>query len=143
MAERAAVKGDWRAEPMPEKHTTIELNHEYSTEDMEIIKLGEIPEEMEDKWFMYYVQSENKLYMHRSWTGYCVYIVQFEEKADESVFMATTAVVNREESQHNCNNDQEDKRTVLTVISAVMLGGRGSLGDPLLSWGVLGRASTN
>lgn len=29
---------------------------------------------MEDKWFSY--MDENTLYAHRSWTGYCIYIIE-------------------------------------------------------------------
>ena len=43
---------------------------------MDLIKKGVIPKAMEDKWFIYYDTSENKLYLHRSWTGFLMYVVQ-------------------------------------------------------------------
>ena len=125
-----ACKNDWERKPMPQQNTTIELNHEYSAEEMEDIKLGVVPEEMEDKWFIYYDQTEHKLYMHRSWTGYCDYIVQFNEKAENSTFVATTAVVNRDESQYTCTSDVSDKYSVLSVISYLLLGGRNLPEEP-------------
>ena len=140
MARRGqASKGDWQMEPMPEKSTTIELNQEFSKTQMEAIRNGCVPEQMEDKWFIYFDLSEGKLYLHRSWTGYCIYIVQFEER--EGTFTATTAVVNRDSSQYNCTNDEEDKKTALAVIGSVLLGEFGFLGDPIQSWSVLGRHS--
>ena len=140
MARRGqASKGDWQTEPMPEKSTTIELNQEFSKTQMEAIRNGCVPEQMEDKWFIYFNQSEGKLYLHRSWTGYCIYIVQFEERGD--TFTATTAIVNRDSSQYGCTNDKKDKKTALTVIGSVLLGEFGFLGDPIQSWSVLGRRS--
>ena len=140
MARRGqATKEDWKTEPMPENSTTIELNQEFSKIQMEGIRNGCVPEQMEDKWFIYFDQSEGKLYLHRSWTGYCIYIVQFEERGDK--FTATTAIVNRDSSQYSCTDDEEDKRTALTVIGAVLLGELGFLGDPIQSWSVLGRRS--
>ena len=33
---------------------------------------------MEDKWFSY--MDGNTLYAHRSWTGYCIYIIEINEE---------------------------------------------------------------
>ena len=77
-ASRTAKKGDWKTTNMPEKNKTVPLNVGFSDEQMGKIKSGFIPEEMEDKWFIYYVEEEQSLYLHRSWTGFCVYIVQFK-----------------------------------------------------------------
>ena len=142
MARRAgpANKNNWKTKPMPEKCTTIELNQDYSKSQMEAIKNGFIPEVMEDKWFIYYESSENKLYLHRSWTGYCMYIIQFEERGEDT-FVATTAEVNRDPSQYSCTDDDEDKRTALIVVNTMLLGGVGSVGNPLESWSLLGRHS--
>lgn len=46
-----------------------------TTKEYARLSLGLIPEEMEDKWFIYL--EDNKLYCHRSWTGLCAYIVEF------------------------------------------------------------------
>ena len=85
---------------------------------METIKNGVIPEEMEDKWFIYYESSENKLYLHRSWTGFCIYIIRFEEREDK--FVATTAEVNRDPSQYSCTDDHQDKITVCIVMDSLL-----------------------
>lgn len=133
------MKEDWHTVPMPENFTTIDLNQEFSKTQMEAIRNGFVPHEMEEKWFIYFDQSEGKLYLHRSWTGYCVYVVQFEEKGDK--FVATTAIVNRDSSQYKCTNDEEDKRTALEIISAILLGEFGFLGDPIQAWSLLGKHS--
>jgi 8-oxo-dGTP diphosphatase len=117
----AACRNDCGLKPMPQQNITIELNHEYTAEEMENIKLGFVPQEMDDRWFIYYDQTESKLFMHRSWTGYCDYIVQFTEKAETSTFMATTAIVNRDESQYSSFGDDYDEESILSVISSLLL----------------------
>ena len=47
-----AVKSDWKKEPMPESCTTIDINQEFSKDDMANIRVGFIPEVMEEKWFI-------------------------------------------------------------------------------------------
>ena len=106
---------------MPEMSTTIELNQEFSPEDMKLVQNGLIPEQMEDKWFMYYDEPENLLYLHRSWTGMCIYIVHFEEKGDGK-FIATKAEVNRDASQYTCTEDERDKHNLMAIIGALLLG---------------------
>lgn len=44
-----------------------------SQEEFERVAQGLVPEEMEDKWFLYF--EDGKLYCHRSWNGECIYIV--------------------------------------------------------------------
>ncbi len=43
----------------------------FDTEQFGCLKIGLIPQQMEDKWFIYY--EEPHLYFHRSWTGQPVY----------------------------------------------------------------------
>ena len=112
----------WKSisKPMPEQHTTIQLNYKFTEEDMTAIKNGLTPQEMEDKWFVYYEQEQHKLYMHRSWTGFCVYIVTFEESGDGSG-TAVSMVVNRDSSQYTNGDDELDKTQVGTLIGVLLL----------------------
>ena len=43
----------------------------YNSEQCARLKMGFVPQEMEDKWFVYY--DEPHLFFHRSWTGQPVY----------------------------------------------------------------------
>ena len=93
--ERIVKKTDWNTVPMPEENDTFTLNSVITKEQYEILKRGHIPRAMEDKWFWYF--EDDKLYAHRSWTGYCVYIISFNmETYDHEV------VVNRDISQYKC-----------------------------------------
>lgn len=67
---KIATKDKWETIPMtnPKKlDVSISLNIEQLTK----LKLGLVPNEMEDKWFVYF---ENKtMHFHRSWTGYEIF----------------------------------------------------------------------
>lgn len=79
-----------RMAPLP-YHAT--LSHaEYAT-----IRPGLIPEEMEDKWFVFW-ESES-LFFHRSWTGHCVYQADFQP-ADGRFAVAKTLVSADREFYH-------------------------------------------
>ena len=119
MATNSATKGDWHTKPMPEKSTVIEVNKEYSSEEMERIRVGYVPQEMEEKWFIYFDsdESDSRLYLHRSWTGICIYIVRFEERG-EGKFVATTAEVNRDPSEYTSTDDEHDKELLLELIAS-------------------------
>ena len=50
---------------------------------------------------------ENTLYAHRSWTGYCIYIIEIN--VETGVHDVT---VNRDTEQYRCNSINEDIKSV-------------------------------
>ena len=90
------VRTDWKALPMPEARELASLTRSYSQAEFFQLATGLVPQQMEDKWFMFY--EEPWLFLHRSWTGFCIYQVRFE-KSVEGVSIAEV-VMNRDPSQH-------------------------------------------
>lgn len=101
---KTANKADWKTFDMPEQKETFILDKNLTEEEIKILKKGHIPEVMEDKWF-WYVES-NKLYVHRSWTGFCIYIVELDTNGHLEV------VVNRNIEQYKNTDVDEDKNTL-------------------------------
>lgn len=114
---KIAEPNDWKALEMPEQNTTISLGLLYNEKQLFHIKRGVIPREMEDKWFVYW--KDDRLFFHRSWTGFCIYIVYFE--GDKIGAKAAVAKVNRDPDQYNCTDDQYDRRMVQYLISVLLL----------------------
>lgn len=109
-------------------------------EAMVQIKKGVIPEQMEDKWFIYY--SESCLHFVRSWTGFTVYIVRFKEQDDKATALDFSA--NRDPSQYTETNDDSDKETLSYLIDNLLLHCFSEFpgsGGPLAAWAIAGRAS--
>ena len=78
---------------------------------MEKIKFGFVPRDMDDKWFIYYAEDEEILYLHRSWTGFCVFMVKFKEV--DGGFAAMKAVVNEDPEQYKCGDNANECMLVL------------------------------
>lgn len=105
MSERryVATKEDWEISPMPEKTVVFKFKRRFTKEEIESIKCGHIPSDMDDRWFTYF--EDNKLYIHRSWSGICIYIVEF----NFGFFGKHKVTVNRDEREYTCTDIEEDK----------------------------------
>ena len=89
---------------MPELHETFVLDRSFSDEEMAALRLGNIPKSMEDKWFWY--MEEDTLWAHRSWTGYCIYQIDFKEDNNNVV------TVNRDPEQYKYSSTEEDAKSL-------------------------------
>lgn len=99
--ETVVKKSDWKTLPMPEEHGTFILDRHFSQRELDILRRGHIPQEMEDKWFWY--MEGDKLYGHRSWTGYCIFVVEIGEGSQHKV------TVNRYTEQYRSAGDEADR----------------------------------
>lgn len=97
---KIAHRDDWRSEPMPEKHETFVLSRSFNDNEMNALRFGNIPQAMEDKWFWY--MEGSTLWAHRSWTGHCIYQIEFKEDNNHVV------TVNRDPEQYKCTSIEED-----------------------------------
>jgi len=141
---KAAKKSDWKTLALPGKRTTIRLNHFFTAEEMQRICRGVVPEQMEDKWFIYW--KADSLYFHRSWTGVCVYVVRFNTQKDGWTMSA--ADVNRDAKQYSEVSDETDREMVSYLIDVLLLrqGAVFPSSEPsaeksaLMNWSQVGRA---
>ncbi len=108
-ADRTVTRKDWRTKEMPEKNGYFVLRWKFSKEELEILKQGVLPEQMEDKWFCY--MEDDTLYMHRSWTGNCIYIVKISKDGRNAV------IVNQDPEEYT-GNEKEAKRLLKGLIKA-------------------------
>ncbi|MEM9276692.1 MAG: hypothetical protein AAGA80_27695 [Cyanobacteria bacterium P01_F01_bin.143] len=96
MNHRKATRSDWKREPISKFKTQLKVDKNLTLEEYNYLSWGIVPQEMEDKWFIYL--EDNWLYYHRSWTGYCIFEVRLE-KVDNGYKIAE-AWVNDDPSQH-------------------------------------------
>ncbi|MBR4471252.1 MAG: hypothetical protein IKS54_08100 [Erysipelotrichaceae bacterium] len=101
---RVAQRNDWKREDMPEKNETFILKRSFSEEQMAVLACGNIPQAMEDKWFWY--MEGSTLFAHRSWTGHCIYRIDFQDDDNHIV------TVNRDPEQYKCTSIDEDIETL-------------------------------
>lgn len=100
-------------DPMPEKTVTakpwgdpltmyvaVPQNHYLSARQMDVIKLGHIPDAMEDHWFMFC--DDKAIYYLRSWTGFHIFEALYEKCGDE--YRITELRINNNPNEHRLVN---------------------------------------
>ena len=75
-----------------------------SLDEMQAIALGYRPMDMNDKWLA--LMEENRLFLHRSWTGHGIYEVTFAAK--EMGFMVTSARIEGDPRRKRGDFDPQD-----------------------------------
>lgn len=142
---KPALPNDWNTKPLPERFSVIALDREFSEEEMPYIKAGLIPQEMEDKWFIYWKDSE--LYFHRSWTGICLFVARFVRE-DKTGWRMVEAQANRDQEQYGETSDSRDAQLIFYLIDLLLLRRPASYpsrsNDPaertMANWAMVGRA---
>ncbi len=84
---------------------------------MDRIRLGYIPHMMEEKWFIF--MEENRLFLHRSWTGLGVYEATFTSVAGG--YVIKSAVVTGDETQYSRPSDQDETLILEMLIAGHLL----------------------
>ena len=100
---------DWETKPMPELFETFVLARSFSDDEMNVLRCGHIPCAMEDKWF--WCMEGDTLWVHRSWTGNCIYKIDFKEDNHHIV------TVNRDPEQYTCKSIEEDYVTLNKLLN--------------------------
>lgn len=102
--------------PMPMHRARLPYARWLPAEYFSALSLGFVPAGMDDKWFAYV--RDRRLYLHRSWTGICIYEVVFEHLPDwmGGGYLASEAVVNRNPEQYGDTDDWKDLRLLDRLI---------------------------
>ena len=79
---------------------------------MSIVKMGHIPDAMEDHWFMYC--DDDTIRYYRSWTGFCIFIAKYKEV--DGGYLITELEVNRDPSQYTSDDIVNDKANFLGLL---------------------------
>jgi hypothetical protein len=98
--------------PMPAARARLDLDRTFTEEEYQLLRLGLIPEVMEDKWFIYLDGDWHSF--HRSWTGYCIYQVRLAH--DDSAYQIAEAWVNRDPAQYTSQDAESDMTTLSSVL---------------------------
>ena len=88
-----------------------------SREDMQAIAMGYAPMGMDDKWLAF--MEDDRLFLHRSWTGHGIYEVMFAAK--ETGFMATSARIeshlDRQRGDFDPVRERDELRDLIVLVS--------------------------
>jgi hypothetical protein len=115
---RIATRTSWQTIPMPNERAELKVEKRYVAKHLSRIKNGFIPQQMEDKWFIFF--ENNFLHFHRSWTGVEIFQVELTENADRSAAIKH-CWVNRDLLQYNFQSDEYDSQLVCCLIDSFLL----------------------
>src|SRR5262249_12007737 len=89
----------------------------FSEQQFELIRQGAIPEDMDDKWFAFFEEPE--LFLHRSWTGLCIYRVTFAREGDQ--YLAATSWVLNNEDRYRRKPDEKEVEFLDFLVHRLLL----------------------
>jgi hypothetical protein len=81
--KEAATRRSWSKLDFEGTFVRIPWRASFSDTQFALISMGAIPEEMEDRWFCFFEDPD--LFIHRSWSGRCIYKVRFARVGNEHV----------------------------------------------------------
>jgi hypothetical protein len=110
-----ARHGDWKTLAFPKAHERIEYQRTFSQREWIRVRMGLCPVEQEDKWFVY---ADNEwLWLHRSWTGHCVFKARVRDVVDGGVI--DEVWVNKNPKQYE--SGPEDAPLFSRVVESLLL----------------------
>lgn len=115
-----ATQRSFKNKPMPKKTSELPLRMSFTNDEFAQIRRGFVPKSMDDRWFVFFDPITHQLSIHRSWTGFCIYIVQLEPVGNE--WRIKSARVNRNPKQYKQTDINEDVAVVSWVIDDLLLG---------------------
>lgn len=115
---RVANRSSWKNTPIS-KPERIELSFHFSEAQFMRMKRGLMPEQMEDKWFIFF--EDNWLYFHRSWTGFGIFKAQLIKETSGAGYLIKEFWAERNKEFYE-NTDDTDKDKISFLIVKGLLG---------------------
>ena len=117
MTERA-TKSSWKTLDAPDERESLEYEYVFTDADTDRLQLGLIPQEMEDKWFVYF--ENGWLYLHRSWTGSLIYWLRLD--GCPAGARVIESWVNRDSEQYRETDTAYDRLMLDFLLRRMILG---------------------
>ena len=112
-----ALPVSWKAQPLPSRVARLPVQRTFSAAEFTVLARGEIPRSMDDRWFVYF--HDGHLYLHRSWTGLCIYRLSVQEEGGS--YVVREVLANRDPGEHGETDDDHDA-AMLNVLIERLLG---------------------
>ncbi len=112
-----ATRTSWKTQPFPAARAAIPIVREYTAAEYAQIARGFIPHSSDDRWFIYLEGAE--LFLHRSWTGACIFVVRFARAGDG--YRIAEAWANRDPEQYRVTDADRDATDIGRLIDLFLL----------------------
>ena len=112
-----ATATSWKTLPEPKLSEPLGFIADFSEHDSTKLLEGLVPEQMEDKWFIYH--ADGWLRFHRSWTGTLIYWLRLDRSP--TGLRVTESWVNRDPDQYKETDTGYDRKLVRFLVDALLL----------------------
>jgi hypothetical protein len=103
---------------MSEAREAMPYGRSFDAKEHAAIVRGLVPREIEDRWFIFY--EAPWLYLHRKFTGFCIYAVKLREEDGGSV--VEEAWVNTSPEEYRGQSVEHDASMVGYLVDTLLLG---------------------
>ena len=117
-----ASRTSWKTLSPPQQRESLGFEAVFDDAGTELLVLGLVPREVEDKWFIYFegpAYRQGWLFLHRSWTGACIYGVQLERSPGGA--RVVDSWVSRDLTQYKGTDLDYDRKLLRFLIDALLL----------------------
>ena len=112
-----ATSASWKNLRPPAERESLGFEDVFTDADAERMMRGVVPEQMEDKWFIYF--ADGWLRFHRSWTGAFIYALRMA--GCPAGVRIVESWVNRNPQQYSGSDTAYDRKLVRFLIDAFLL----------------------
>jgi hypothetical protein len=115
---KTATRESWKTKPLPVARVALSYARIFDQREHDRLRRGLVPEQMEDKWFIFLEGSW--LSFHRSWTGTCIYAVKLREESEG--WAVEEAWANRAPEEYRETDDAYDAKLLAFLVDRLLLG---------------------
>ncbi|WP_448670461.1 hypothetical protein [Pseudoxanthomonas mexicana] len=107
-----------KLQPMAGPHWPIRCGHEFSSDDLALLRAGMWPRDMDDRWIV--LLEDNVLRCWRSWTGLCIYETTISATEDGGGRAPLLLVLDDATAYQRASTDDSERERFEGVISQVL-----------------------
>ena len=109
-------KSDWKTMPIPVEKADLGYQKVFRAADAKKIMSGHKPEDMDDRWFIYY--EDSWVYFVRSWTGYHIFGFKLAVSPNGSANVIASWA-NRNIDEYQSKSKENDIQTINDLINGI------------------------
>lgn len=118
VTRETAKRDSWQTKPLPEARAPLAYARTFDAAEYARIQRGLVPEQMEDKWFIFFEASW--LFFHRSWTGTAIYAVKLRGEGEGAA--VEEAWANRAPEEYRETDAAHDAKMLAFLVDRLLLG---------------------
>lgn len=113
-----ATRESWRNKPFPTQRAPLPFEGRYDGAELTRILHGLVPEDVEDKWFVFH--EDGWLYLHRAMTGSCIYALRLRVEEDGATIAG--AWVNTDPTEYTATDRAWDLALLQFLVDDLLAG---------------------